>query len=131
MISIPWRRNSLDFVICIAALHHLATKERRIVAIQEMTRILISGGILLFYVWAQEQPVNSSLYRHELTFLTKDKQDVLVPWTSGFNDGQMHQRYYHLFRKGELQELAEEAGGLSLIYSGYDKDNWYACFRKL
>lgn len=34
-------------------------------------------------------------------------------------------RYYHLYRKGELEEDIEQAGG-KVIESGYEKDNWWA-----
>lgn len=34
-------------------------------------------------------------------------------------------RYYHLYRRGELEQLIEEAGG-QVVEAGYDKDNWWA-----
>lgn len=34
-------------------------------------------------------------------------------------------RYYHLYRKGELEHDIEQAGG-ELIETGYEKDNWWA-----
>jgi tRNA (uracil-5-)-methyltransferase TRM9 len=34
-------------------------------------------------------------------------------------------RYYHLYRKGELESDIEQAGG-NVIESGYEKDNWWA-----
>lgn len=34
-------------------------------------------------------------------------------------------RYYHLYRKGELEEDVERAGGV-VEESGYEKDNWWA-----
>lgn len=37
-------------------------------------------------------------------------------------------RYYHLFRKGELEEDIAEAGGV-VCESGYEKDNWWAIMR--
>ncbi|KAK7948247.1 uncharacterized protein PG986_009133 [Apiospora aurea] len=35
-----------------------------------------------------------------------------------------YQRYYHLFRKGELEEDVEAVGG-KVVRNGYDKDNWW------
>lgn len=35
------------------------------------------------------------------------------------------QRYYHLYRKGELEADIVSAGGIALE-SGYEKDNWWA-----
>ena len=34
-------------------------------------------------------------------------------------------RYYHLYRKGELEGDIEQAGG-RIVESGYEKDNWWA-----
>jgi tRNA (uracil-5-)-methyltransferase TRM9 len=34
------------------------------------------------------------------------------------------QRYYHLYRKGELEADVLEAGGV-VVSSGYEKDNWW------
>jgi tRNA (uracil-5-)-methyltransferase TRM9 len=128
MLHLPYRTASQDFVICIAALHHLASTERRLQATTEIGRILKANGVALLYVWALEQPENSSLHRHKLESLSKDQQDVLVPWTSG-STTQM--RFYHLFRKGELEELIQESGVFKVTNSGYDRDNWYVCIRRL
>ncbi|KAK8133951.1 S-adenosyl-L-methionine-dependent methyltransferase [Apiospora sp. TS-2023a] len=35
-----------------------------------------------------------------------------------------YQRYYHLFRKGELEEDVVAVGG-KVVRNGYDKDNWW------
>ncbi|PJF18799.1 hypothetical protein PSACC_01373 [Paramicrosporidium saccamoebae] len=126
MLSLPFRTESQEFVLCIAALHHLASEERRRQAVQEMARILTLGAEVLIYVWALEQPSSSSLYRHQLQYLSEDQQDVLVPWKTG-DETQL--RYYHLFRQGELEMLLTEAH-LHPVYSGYDRDNWYVCARK-
>ena len=34
-------------------------------------------------------------------------------------------RYYHLYRRGELEQDVEQAGG-KVVNSGYEKDNWWA-----
>lgn len=34
-------------------------------------------------------------------------------------------RYYHLFKEGELDELALQVGGLRILESVWDVDNWY------
>ncbi|KAK3062703.1 hypothetical protein LTS18_003532, partial [Coniosporium uncinatum] len=72
------------------------------------------------------------------------EQDVLVPWvmkgqqkssSSGPEnaDGtridkersRTFQRYYHLYRKGELERDVEQASGV-VVEAGYEKDNWWA-----
>lgn len=39
------------------------------------------------------------------------------------------QRYYHLYKKGELEADVEVAGG-KVVESGYSKDNWYSIITK-
>lgn len=94
-----------------------------------MARVLRSSGTLLVFAWALEQPPTSSLHKHPLKYLEDGNvQDVLVPWVNKA-DGVVHHRYYHLFKEGELEELAAGTD-LEIVESGYDKDNWYTIFRK-
>jgi len=55
LMNVPFQDGSVSGVICIAALHHLATEDRRVAAIKEMWRILEVGGRFLVYVWAKDQ----------------------------------------------------------------------------
>ena len=49
---LPFRSNLFDALICVAVLHHLATKRRRIEAFKELARVMRVGGQLLFTVCA-------------------------------------------------------------------------------
>lgn len=70
-----------------------------------------------------------------------DKQNSQVPGSCKATDGQgdmahdgakegkdekevTYQRYYHLYRKGELEADIISAGG-TVLESGYEKDNWW------
>ncbi|KAL7623851.1 tRNA methyltransferase, has a role in tRNA modification [Parahypoxylon ruwenzoriense] len=172
----------VDFAICIAVVHHLSTRERRVEAVRALLDCVRPGdGKILVYVWALEQ--GSS--RRGWDESTAD-QDQLVPWVMKINklgkpkrsapgkkekkekrgpnleegvqdkdggsiiskddikrngcDGnylhgdttgteenveKTYQRYYHLYRKGELEEDVVTAGG-EVLASGYEKDNWWA-----
>ncbi|KAJ8953797.1 hypothetical protein NQ318_006644, partial [Aromia moschata] len=68
-LALPFRDESLDAVVSIAVVHHLATTERRIRAIRELARVLRIGGRLVISVWAMEQSHRKF-----------ESQDVLVPW---------------------------------------------------
>ncbi|XP_072171282.1 uncharacterized protein [Diadema setosum] len=68
-LRLPYRDSCFDAVISIAVVHHFATVERRVQAIQELARICRPGGLVMIYVWALEQ-------KHRQF----DAQDVLVPW---------------------------------------------------
>ena len=85
------------------------------------------GGKALFYVWALEQK-NSRRGWDE-----GHEQDVMVPWVmrqkaengSTLIEEKTYERYYHLYRKEELEEDVERAGG-RVMESGYERDNWWA-----
>jgi tRNA (uracil-5-)-methyltransferase TRM9 len=40
-------------------------------------------------------------------------------------------RYYHLFKKGELDDLFAQINGVEIDVSGYDRDNHYVIATKL
>jgi tRNA (uracil-5-)-methyltransferase TRM9 len=130
-----------DFVICIAVVHHLSSHERRVDGIREMLELLQLSpsasespsdedgssriGTALIYVWALEQKGSRRGWDEG------GEQDVMVPWVlkqKGSED-QVFQRYYHLYKKGELEQSISEAGG-EVVESGYEKDNWWAIARR-
>ena len=108
------------------------------------------GGKALIYVWALEQKDSRRGWDED------HEQDVMVPWvmkvkkekqprkrkgvpaTSSGNEEDVSRvqeqkdktylRYYHLYRKGELERDIDEAGGV-VMESGYEKDNWWAIAR--
>lgn len=72
VVALPLQSNAFDATICVAVLHHLASRDRRVAAIRELLRITRPGGTILIQAWALEQEENSRLLFPE--------QDVLVPW---------------------------------------------------
>ena len=44
-----------DAVLSVGVVHHFATHERRVQALQELARITTQGGLVMVYVWAFEQ----------------------------------------------------------------------------
>jgi len=148
ILALPHPVRSFDFAISIAVVHHLSTPERRIAAVQTILDTLRDsgeagkGGRALIYVWALEQKDSRRGWDEG------DNQDVMVPWVmhvkkekakkdkgkpfgsdtavkpTDEGDKTFH-RYYHLYRKGELEHDIEIAGG-SVVDAGYEKDNWWA-----
>ncbi|KAI9026957.1 S-adenosyl-L-methionine-dependent methyltransferase [Hyaloraphidium curvatum] len=135
-LSVPIRSRSMDFAISIAVVHHFATPERRLAAVQECLRVVKDDGTVFIQVWALEQQGKRSF----------SEQDNFVSWSlpaskyrpqsaegSGTNEAPggrnlTFQRFYHLFAKGELDELVEACGG-RILESGYEKDNHYVVCR--
>jgi tRNA (uracil-5-)-methyltransferase TRM9 len=134
ILDLPHPRGSFNFAICIAVIHHMSSHERRVEAIKAVLDLLKLPkeksetdrlGTALFFVWALEQKTSRRGWDENC------EQDVMVPWVmkSKQDDGgqtdHVYQRYYHLYRKGELEESIQQAGG-KVLESGYEKDNWWA-----
>ena len=135
ILDLPHPKATFDFAISIAVIHHLSTRERRVKAIRSILELLKRDGKALLYVWALEQASSRRGWDEG------DEQDVMVPWvtrskSSAKTDSEIissnsnqaektFQRYYHLYRKGELEEDVENAEG-KVLENGYEKDNWWA-----
>ena len=144
-LDLPHQSGHFDFAISIAVIHHLSTPERRIEAVRTVLETLKPGEAAraLIYVWALEQKDSRRGWDEG------DDQDVMVPWvmrvakekkknkTKTAEDTAMQDksveeggdktfhRYYHLYRKGELEQNVDTAGGV-VLEAGYEKDNWWA-----
>lgn len=107
--------SSQDFAISIAVIHHLSSDARRIQGVKAILNLLKPTGKALIYVWALEQ--KSSRRGWDET----SEQDVMVPWKTREGAQEVtSQRYYHLFRKGELEDCVEKARG-KVMDSGYER----------
>ncbi|XP_014783678.1 alkylated DNA repair protein alkB homolog 8 isoform X1 [Octopus bimaculoides] len=81
VMAIPLRSNTFDACICIAVIHHLSTKQRRLQAVKELVRLLCPGGKALIQVWAMEQEVDnqeSKYIRKKSKPSRKDNPSVLL-----------------------------------------------------
>ena len=139
-LYLPVRTNVFDAAISIAVVHHFSNDSLRIKALKELTRIIKPGGKFLIYVWALEQ--------QEKKFTN---QDNFVPWhlqekwennvqveTMGPNiikdeksKSIVYQRYYHVFKKDELENLIKQVEGVEIEKSYFDHANWCCIVKKL
>jgi len=126
-INLPFESNSFNYAMSIAVIHHLSTETRRLQAIQEINRILKIGGEALIYVWAYEQP----------RFENEKSQDVNVKWmlqkkySEKKENDEIFYRYYHLFKKNELENLIYQVENLKIIETGNQYHNWYCIVKKI
>jgi SAM-dependent methyltransferase len=119
--EIPLPDESVDHSMSVAVIHHLSSVEDRQTAIKELVRITKPRGRILLYVWAYEQPPNS-----KRTFTYSDE---LVPFHT--RDGRIMQRYYHVYKQGELDvELKCVRDSVSIESIVYEMGNWYAVLVK-
>lgn len=166
IVKLPFRDGLFDATICVAVLHHLANKDRRVAAVRELVRITRPGGAIMIQAWAKEQEEGSRL--------TFTEQDVLVPWkmqqrffeekekgapsasgrgsvagadavlpddlvspegpcqhvTEDAQGALVFQRYCHVYRDGELEDLCSSVPGARVEEAGWDRGNWFVLVRK-
>lgn len=101
-----------------------------------MARVVKVGGQLFIVAWAFEQDERSKRQF--------EQQDVMVEWKlqekyAPPQDGASHakadyekrwivyERYCHVYRKGELEELVQQVPGLRVVDAQYSRSNW--CLR--
>ena len=141
-LKLPVKSESFDAAISIAVIHHFSNELLRIQALKEIFRIVKKGGLVLVYVWAMEQK--------EKKFT---EQDNFVPWhlqnkyeneskvstlENGPNimkdkkiDCTVYQRYYHVFYKGELEDIINKTGvDIEIVKSYFDHANWCCIIKK-
>lgn len=124
-LTLPFGSNRYDFAISIAVIHHFSTPDRRIQAVSTILDTLTETGTALVYVWALEQKNSRRGWDAGMD------QDVMVPWVTKDAEGNQitKERYYHLYKQGELESDVASAGGV-VVESGYERDNWWAIIRR-
>lgn len=103
MTRLPFLDEAFDAVYCIAALHHIPTKELQLRAIEEMHRVLATGGHLVMTNW--------NLYSEwaKKKFGTGENGNFFKTWKDG--EGRSYgDRYYYGFTPEELERLCAAAG---------------------
>ncbi len=96
MKNLPFQRESMDYVICIASLHHLLEEKQRLRALEEIMRVLKKGGEAFITVWNRWHP----------KFILKDKTIERI-WNY---KGRKLTRKYYLYTYPELKRNLEDAG---------------------
>lgn len=122
VIDIPYEDNFADTIISIAVIHHLETKEKRILMIKEIIRTLKINGKCLITAWAINEKIVSKSTK------LNDNNDFLIPWNT---KTQVYQRFYHLFEENELENLLSNFSNIKIINSTFDKDNFNVVFTKI
>lgn len=123
-LSLPYRNNVFDSLICIAVFHHLSQKERREQFIQEMIRVVRPGGKILITVWATGQS-----HKRVQHWNVQPNGDALIPWKD--KTGKIISlRYYHLFTQEELLRYFQ-IQGILVLKCIFEFDNWCLEIQKL
>ncbi|MFA5742453.1 MAG: methyltransferase domain-containing protein [Candidatus Paceibacterota bacterium] len=114
-LNIPFPDNAFDKVYSISVLHHIPSEEFRQKCFSEISRVLKPNGQFILRVWDLlkiDKGINLILKYSFLKLAGKTKIDffdLMMPWKD-FQQNQKGERYFHLFRMGELKGLAAAAG---------------------
>lgn len=120
LCALPFRDGCADVVLCVAALHHLPTRDERLAALDEIARVLRASGETLISVWAIEHPK----FDGERDEIRASGGDVYVPWRRGEEE---RERYYHIHERDEFEALVADS-----VLEGevWESDgNYYALLR--
>lgn len=102
LTALPFADSCANCVVCVAALHHLPSREERLDALDEMARVLRSSCDALVSVWAIEHPK----FEGERDEIHERGGDVYVPWKRGDEE---RDRYYHIHDREEFKELVADS----------------------
>lgn len=158
-MTVPIRSQSCDAALSIAVLHHLSTLHHRLAAVKELIRVLRVGGRGVIYAWAHEQKTNSKRQFDErkqdfMVPWNLDKR-FAQPKAKKQENGDSNvaevepeeeknekktatkgepivvQRYCHMFKEGELEQLVALAGNAQVEEHYYDESNWAVVLRRV
>lgn len=120
--EMPYPDNKFDYMICIAALHHIIEPELQLKALQEMYRIMKTGGQLLLSNWfPNDEYVKEQQKKGKISFITDNL--IIVTYMK------KHNRYYYLFKEDEILELCKKVN-LQIISKRHFKNNYYLVLQK-
>jgi len=114
-LNLPLPENFFDKVYSISVLHHLPSKEFQIQYLEEIKRVLKPKGLLILRIWDFWKRKEGWKLFFKYTFLKlvgKSRLgffDVFMPWKD--SGGKIIiQRYFHCFKKKEIENLIQKTG---------------------
>lgn len=114
--SLPIVDDAVGLALYVATLHHLPDRRLRRRSLDELARVLESGGVALVSAWSTT---------HDRFDAAADETgfDTDVGWT--LPDGETVPRYYHIYAPAEF-DADLDASTLSVVESFLSKGNCYA-----
>jgi ubiquinone/menaquinone biosynthesis C-methylase UbiE len=132
LVRIPIKKDLLDAVLYIAALHNIKGRKNRIQSLKEVKRILKDDGRALISVWSREQ----EKFRDCFTVSSGNDcelGDIKIYWRQNRLNVP---RFYHLYSKEEFVEDLKQSGleieqiSEAKLHSKMFTDNYFAIVRK-
>ena len=111
--KLPFPNNFFDKIICIATIHCIDSDKKRKESLNEIFRVLHSGGKALITVWDKDQEK-----------FKKGPKEIMLPWNI---NNKKYSRYYYLYNKKEISGLLKEIGfKIIKILDKKTKDSLYS-----
>jgi alkylated DNA repair protein alkB family protein 8 len=152
---VPLKSHSCDAAICIAVMHHLSSRPRRIRCLKELARVVKVGGCINVQAWALKQESDSRRkfagtdvfvpFNAQPRYLEQNAQDkkqsqdtrgkavaeIYAEEYDGLAEYDerkglvVFQRYCHMYREGELEELVSHIEALEVVDGGFESGNYF------
>lgn len=120
MIKLPFKEESFNVIISIAAHHHLLSLEEQKKSLEEMKRIIKPGGKILLSNWfPSKEYIDKNIDKGKINFIDDKIAKVTFEYENKKND-----RYYYFFEERELCELITNTG-LKILKKEYNNGNLY------
>jgi len=120
-LSLPFKANTFDKIYSVAVIHQVPSFSYRLEAISEARRVLKPGGLLFLTVWNIWEEDKMMCIKQALlnlfSFNSFGTRDIILK----------RDRYYYVFKKGELSHLVEKAG-FSMEEEGVVKNKKHSNF---
>ena len=141
MRNIPLKENIADFVLCIAAIHHLHNENDIINTLNNIANLTKNKGFVIISCWRRWKKgsririlIDLLLYPIKKV-LNRNWQhgDIFLPW---YNDQKqiVAKRFYHLFTKRELLHLVKKSKlkvcNITCLGGKGKKDNYFLLLQK-
>jgi len=126
ILGLPVPSGRYDAVLALGVLHHVPSKDLRLLAMKELARAMRPGGYLMVATWNLWQLRYWHVLAHQL-----------FGWRNGWDFGDLKvtwkkpnfPRYYHVFTIKEMRALCE-AAGLDVVEQYYVKDGEISDWRR-
>jgi len=110
--NIPLKDKDFNWVLALAVLHHIASKELQQKSVEEIYRVLKPGGKAIVTVWNLFSVYATDRFKikeHQANLPSGwENKDLLTPWKA--TPTKIVQRFLYQFDKKELRQLFKKAG---------------------
>jgi ubiquinone/menaquinone biosynthesis C-methylase UbiE len=118
--NLDFNDNTFDYILCIATFHHLLSETDKNKGMNEIIRVMKSGGTGIITCWSTEQPEDSKFNFHDgiNIVMWKGRQDLNKT------------RYYYVYNYTMFFEFFKSFLNIEIIKIYNEVGNWIILFKK-